>query len=346
MTDFENRTIDQRPLWLDMAEQAMRRWGYRPLETRWLGHGSNVVFKVTTADAEYVLRLHPSGSVGAARLRSELWWLSSIRRETTLLAPFPVRALIEGGEQPFLEPRQDKRPLLSIAYAALFEYIDGAVKPARALSASDVYRIGEYLGALHSEAQFEPPADFDRPRLDWEGLFGEDSPYASPGERLLKNAEQRAILADVARQLRDPLSKLASSPEATGLIHADLLAKNIVFGAEAIAALDFEYCGWGFYLYDLAPLLWQLKGDRAADYHELEDAIWRGYTSSRRVADSDRQLLEPFIAARQFASIRWLLSNLDNPSARAAAPPLIAARCAELKAFLATGRLGRRSPTL
>ena len=111
------------------------------------------------------------GSVDATRLSSELGWLSSIRRDTDLLAPFPVGALVDGREQPFLELRHDLLPPPSIVYAALFEYIEGEVKPARDLSAADVYRIGEYLGALHSDAQFKLPGDFDRPRLDWEGLF-------------------------------------------------------------------------------------------------------------------------------------------------------------------------------
>ena len=347
MVDFENRTVDQqRQLWREIADQAMRCWHFPPQKMRWLGHGSNVVFRVTTAAAEYVLRLHPPGRVEATRLRSELRWLSLIRRDTNLAAPFPVGMLVDGREQPFLELHHDLLPPPSVAYAALFEFVEGEVKAARDMSADDVYRVGAYLGVLHTDAQFNLPGDFDRPHLDWEGLFAEDSPYASPTERALVSAEQRGILDNVACQLREPLSKLTSTPEAIGLIHADLLAKNIVFRADSIAALDFEYCGWGFYLYDLAPLLWQLKGERASDYHVLEDAMWRGYTSIRPTAERERALIEPFIAARQFASIRWLLANQQNPTLRDLAPALIAERCSELKTFLETGVLRRASPTL
>jgi len=347
MSDFENRTIDQqRQLWLEIAAQALRRWGISSQKMRWLGHGSKVVFKVKAAQADYVLRLHPPGSGDPTRLKSELGWLSSIRRDTDLLAPFPVGALVAGREQLSLELRHDLLPPPSIVYAAFFEYIEGEVKPARDLSAADVYHIGAYLGALHTDTQFKLPGDFDRPRLDWEGLFGEDSPYASPTKSALGSAKQYGILDEVAKQLREPLSQLASRPGSTGLIHADLLAKNIVFRADSIAALDFEYCGWGFYLYDLAPLLWQLKGERASDYLMLEDSMWRGYTSIRPTAERDRELLELFIAARQFASIRWLLANQGNPTVRDLAPSLIAERCEELKVFLETGILRRASPTL
>lgn len=347
MIDFANRTRDQqRQLWLEIADCALRRWSLQPQKMRWLGRGSNVVFRVTAGDADYALRLHPPGSTETARLRSELEWLTSIRRDTDLLAPCPIVALVDGRERRSLALRHDLLPRASVVHAALFEYIAGESKPARNLSADDVYRIGEFLGALHSEAQFKPVENFDGPRLDWAGLFGEDSPYASPSESALGRAEQGGILDRAARQLRPPMAKLASEPDAMGLIHADLLAKNILFRADSIAALDFEYCGWGFYLYDLAPLLWQLKGEQAADYCVLEDAMWRGYTSVRSLAEDDRALLEPFIAARQIASIRWLQSHLDNPKVRAAAPALIAERCEELKVFLETGILRRSTPTL
>ena len=64
------------------------------------------------------------------------------------------------------------------------------------------------------------------------------------------------------------------------------------------------------------------------------------------VAESERELLEAFIAARQLASCRWLLANMQNESLRQIAPPLIAQRCDELKAYLDSGILRRSSPTL
>ena len=347
MTDFYERTIDQqRRLWLEIARRALRAWQLSPRKLRWLGQGRNVVLQVATRAADYALRLHPPGSVTASRLGAELRWLASIRRDTDLMAPLPLALTVDGRERLFLELRHEQLPPPSVVYAALFEYLPGEIKSARDLSEKDVGRIGEFLGGLHARAQTMKQPDFAGPRLDWEGLFGDDSPYASPTASNTPGAEELGILGDVAGALRAPLSTLASKPDAMGLIHADLLAKNIVFRRESIAALDFEYCAWGFFLYDLAPLLWQLRGERAHDYPALEAALWRGYTSIRPLLADDRQRLEPFIAARQLASIRWLLAHRRNPSLRAIAPTLIKERCAELRAFLETGRLRRATPTL
>jgi Ser/Thr protein kinase RdoA (MazF antagonist) len=344
MADVTDRTQTQRS-WLEIGALALRRWRLRADSMRLLAYGNKAVIRVTAADADYVLRLHPAESVNVKWLRSELAWLVMLRRSTDLLAPYPIAAPINGGEQVLVEMHTDQLPAAPKVYASLFEYIEGDVMSARDLRPIDVFGVGEFLGKLHTIGQYSPPEEFDRPALSWDGLFGDDSLYASAASELISR-EQHAVLVDLREKLRRALSRAVSSDDAAGLIHADLLAKNMVFRQPTIGALDFEYCGWGFYLYDLAPLLWQLKGERARDYTELEEAVWRGYTSVRPVAEGDRKQLEHFIAARQFASIRWLLANLGSPAVRQAAPSLIAERCRELEAYLDSGVMQRSTATL
>ena len=207
-------------------------------------------------------------------------------------------------------------------------------------------RLAHSWGELHSEGHFRPSSEFARPRLDWDGLFGEDSPYFNADYSKLLSVEQNHVFAEAAERIRATMSILDGRGDAFGLIHGDLLAKNIVFARGKPAALDFEYCGWGYFLYDLAPLLWQLKGERADDFRELEDALWTGYSAQRAVSSADRQKLEDFIAARQLASCRWLLANGHLPQVRENAPRLIAARAEALEGYLESGTLRRQSPTL
>ena len=342
MTDFHRWSLEaQQAFWLKLAHEIVGRWNLRPTALSWLGYSHNAVFKVSAADGDYVLRLQPPGRVKAAELRSELRWLRTIRRDTDLIAPFPRSAVADGKET--LLVSVDHPQLPPAIYGSLFEYAPGVVRPAAEIDFGDAFRIGVYLGKLHTAGQFQPPPGFSRPRLDWEGLFGERSPY-HPGD----NADliQSEALAQTAARVREVMRGLGPGADEFGLIHADLLAKNILFHQGGAAALDFEYCGWGYYLYDLAPLLWQFKGERAADYEQLEDALWSGYISIRPQADARRELLETLIAGRQLASCRWLAANLHHPTVRAAAPKLLAQREDELKGFLDSGKLRRRSPTL
>lgn len=345
--DFDKWDLDaQKTLYQELAAGALRGWGLTVIAVSWLTYSSNAVFALRTTDARFVLRLTLEGRVKESRLRSELDWLRAIRQRTDLLAPNPVPLPVKGEERLHARVRHDLLPPPHYVYGALFEHIAGRQKPARELCAADCHRIGRYLGRLHLEAQFDPPADFERPRLDQQGLFSAESPYQSANESPALEPGQREVFARVAGRVGQVMARLDGERESFGLIHADLLSKNVLFGNDRVAALDFEYSGWGYFIYDLAPLLWELRGERSADYAPLEDALLDGYRSARETALVDRDALEVFIAARQLASCRWLLQNLHHPQLRDAAPDLIRQRAAELEQFLSSGVLQRQSPTL
>lgn len=347
MSEFSQWNLrEQKALYYEIAAGILPQWGLSVESIAWLSYSTNAVFLVHSGDGEFVLRLNLSERVEETNLRSELEWLCAIRQNTNLLAPLPVSLSVDGVERMYAMSSHELLPSPRIVYGTLFERIAGEEKSATDLCTNDVYQIGCYLGRLHRDAQFYPPAGFDRPRLDSEGLFGADSPYRSANERHVLESAQREIFSAVAQQVRDVMTRLDSDADSFGLIHADLLAKNILFHGSTIAALDFEFCGWGYFLYDLAPLLWQLKGERAAEYAQLEDALWAGYTSVRTASSAQRKSLEAFIAARQLASCRWLLQNLHHPKVRETAPALLGERTAELEGFLTSGILWRKSSTL
>jgi len=346
--DFGEWDMDaQKALYADLAAAgALSQWGLPVKAISWLAYSSNAVFALRTTDARYVLRLSLPGRIKASRLRSELEWLRAIRQRTDLLAPAAVALSVDGDERLYARLPHEKLPPPHYVYCVLFEHIEGRSKSARELTDSDCRRIGRYLGSLHQEAQFEAPVGFDRPRLDSQGLFGAESPYGSAEESCALEAGQREVFSHVALRVGQVMARLDGERDSFGLIHADLLAKNALFRNNTIAALDFEFSAWGYFLYDLAPLLWQLRGERRADYDQLEGALLDGYLSARLNANVDREALEVFIAARQLASCRWLLQNLHHPQLRAAAPALIRERTAELEQFLCSGVLRRSSPTL
>ena len=336
----------QQALWQSLASEALSVWGLRAREVSWLGYSNNAVFKVATAGGDFVLRLHAPGPVTSARLRSELAWLRHIRQQSDLLAPFPLPVADTAMEDSLVALAHPQLPPPHQVIACLFAYMPGDGKAAQALTQDDVCAVGRYLAQLHTGGQFQPPGDFDRPRLDADGFFADDSPYASSREGDALTAPQLAVCREVAQAVEAAMTRLAQLPGSFGLIHGDLLAKNVLFSADGVAALDFEHCAWGYFVYDLAPLLWQLKGERPQDYAHLKAALWAGYASLRPQAKREREYLETLIVARQLASCRWLLQNQHHPQVRAAAPTLLAGRIDQLRAFLATGSLLRHTATL
>ena len=110
-----------------------------------------------------------------------------------------------------------------------------------------------------------------------------------------------------------------------------------MFDGETVGALDFELCSWGIDLYDLATFLWQMKP--LPNYERIADAFWHGYTQWRALPP--REWLEIFIAARQGASVRWVIQNRHLPYYAERIHDIIPQRIGEIAAFLDTGVLKR-----
>lgn len=329
---------------LDYAEQlgrlteagraALLHYDLARAELQPIVYVNNAVFQVSAPDgSQYVLRLHRPGHKPLASIQSELIWLRAIRQHTTLQIPQPVIStagdwlvdpLVAGLDQPLA--------------AVLFRWIEGQAHSNEAIPLEAVRQAGELLARLHKfAAGFAPEAGFVRPRLDWEGLFGESSSY-HPGEgAVIFTAEQRAIFAEVEARVRAVMDEIGESPDHFGLIHADFIAKNWLFNPAGAAALDFDDCAWGYYLYDLAPALLQFKYE--ARYADLRTALLQGYGAVSLLAEPDLKSLETLMAARHLASCRWLAGHLHHPRIRERAADLIAHRSGELANFLRTGTI-------
>jgi Ser/Thr protein kinase RdoA (MazF antagonist) len=210
-----------------------------------------------------------------------------------------------------------------------------------AITPEQAAQVGTFLARLHQfSASYQPPAGFERPRLDWTGLFSDDSIYASAGDSVF-SAEQVAVMRAVAERVRETMQALDAQPDSFGLIHGDFIAKNVLFSESQVCALDFEYCAFGYYLYDLAPAL--LGWNALPAYADLKAALWETYSRQRPQVADQAEYLETLVAGRHVASCRWIASNLHNPKIRNAAPEILAQRSDELRGFLATGQLLRES---
>jgi Ser/Thr protein kinase RdoA (MazF antagonist) len=292
---------------------------------------NNAIYRVINGQACYALRIHRPGHKRLAWIRSELTWLDAIRCETDLCVPEPFGSVYAGQLDGVAQP----------VICDLFGWIDGKSLQPDAISLEHVSAIGSFAAHLHNlSAKFHPPRGFERPRLDWDGLFGSESPYRSAGETQFFSQEQRKVLDDVAQRVKAVMAALDSNTAGFGLIHADLLPKNVIqrnCGETNICLTDFDDCAFGYFLYELAPLLWVYREDRR--YDDVRAALVSGYIAVRALPESHQDYLETFVAARHVASCRWVAGNAQHPDYRDRAPQIIAGRIDELRRFLSSGKL-------
>jgi hypothetical protein len=96
----------------------------------------------------------------------------------------------------------------------------------------------------------------------WHG----DNPSREDADRSLQLVQElftvgdAAILAAAFDVVWATTRALAAEPGAAGLIHGDLHQANYLCDGWDVRAIDFDDCGWGFRLYDVAVTLSELAG--------------------------------------------------------------------------------------
>jgi len=114
---------------------------------------------------------------------------------------------------------------------------------------------------------------------------------------------------DMVEQAR---RELGTGPDVYGLIHADLHQENYLFHRGHVRAIDFDDCGLGHFVYDLAATLSELRG--RPDYAVLRAGLLRGYRAVRPLRAEHERYLEVFYGLRLLQLTLWFLEQREHPA--------------------------------
>ena len=307
-----------------VALRALEQYPVIEARVQFVAHGENTTFRIDALDSSsdrpstFLLRVHRPNRHGrgvdsAAAIRSELEWLTAIRAETHLCVPEPVatstgelvcRAAVDGGES---------------RWCSLLRWMDGR-RRTRSARPIHLHRLGAAMARLHDHAdRWSLPEGFVRITWDRATFFGDVMEYGGlPAADVwpLVPARQRQKFDTVAAEVGAAMDGLGTGPGAFGLIHADLHLDNALFAGSDVRMIDFDDCGFGFRIYDVAVALWELR--HRDDYHAFRDALLEGYTSQRDLPAEQIALVDAFIAAREVAFGLWFVGTARvNPAFRA-----------------------------
>jgi Ser/Thr protein kinase RdoA (MazF antagonist) len=107
---------------------------------------------------------------------------------------------------------------------------------------------------------------------------------------------------------------LSARPGATGLVHGDLHQENYLFDGGAVRAIDFDDCGWGFLLHDVAVTLSELEG--RPGYAELRAALLEAHAAHGPLADDAGDHLAAFAVLRRVQLLVWVRESRAHPAFR------------------------------
>ncbi|MEQ9642170.1 MAG: phosphotransferase [Alphaproteobacteria bacterium] len=281
-----------------LARAAHRRWNADGGAPVLLQRRENAVFRVAGPDGgPAVLRIHRRGYHSDAALRSELAWMRMLG-QAGLPVPTPIPAG-DGGDLVNVEGWRadmlswlDGEPL-----GAIGTPLGLAGTPRRAV----FERLGALAGRLHDRSNaWNRPDWFKRPAWDLDGLTGENPLWGRPWELATLSTGDAGLLR---RAMAAARLDLASFEGDYGLIHADMLPENILVADGVPRLIDFDDCGFGWRLFEVATALFWHRAE--PDYGELEAALVRGYRQCKSLPETAVTALPLFMLLRGLSYVGW-----------------------------------------
>ena len=124
----------------------------------------------------------------------------------------------------------------------------------------------------------------------------------------------------------DKLKAFGKTPDRFGLTHADFLPENLMVDGDDVRIIDFDDCGYGWHVMELATSLFFLIGEEPYDL--AYEGLVEGYRSERDLPDEHLTMLPTFFIARGLNYIAWLESRQETETAKELGPVIIEGVCA------------------
>lgn len=316
-TSFQRLSLKDQLYALEtLARKVLPAYPLEVVSVEPLRYALNAEFLVTAlalgdsgSPKRYVLRVNAPGFHTEAEIRSELQWLLALNRTTDLIVPNPIPTKsgewVTSAEPPGIPvPR----------YCVLFEYIPGQAVE-NIISSENMEKVGVFIAKIHHHgALFTPPEGFTRKHWDLEGLSGGMLDVPAEEVYALLTDEERSVIQSAENLVAEATERLGKGKEVYGLIHADLHKKSYLFQGENAFVLDFDTCGYGYHIYDLAVPIWNLIDIKHGDIEALKSALFRGYRRVRTLSLAEERFLKNFIAARLMIHTLTLIAHREDPA--------------------------------
>ncbi|WP_188455875.1 phosphotransferase enzyme family protein [Virgibacillus oceani] len=298
---------DQLEKYLQIAKIAIQSYPALSQSTiTLLNYSENATYLVKhpTTGAKQILRVSRPDYHTKTEIESELIWLESINKHASLHVALPIRA--KNGEY-IQEVTLDKKRY----YCTLFTFLEGDAPDEE--KESELIRQFEILGeitALLHDHSINYGTNLDNiKRLSWnyETILGDKPKWGKWQDGLAITPERAVLFQKVSEKIQARLEAFGKKSTRYGLIHSDLRLANLLVEGDQIKVIDFDDCGYGWYLYDLATSLSFIE--HKSYVPGLIESWIKGYRKVRNLSQEEVQEIPTFVMMRRLQLVAWVGSR-------------------------------------
>lgn len=309
----------------------------------------NATFGVLHPDGrQTALRVHRVGYHSEAAIDSELAWIEAVRAAHIVRTPAVLPTRSGARFATVASPDAPSSGTAGRRQVAHFQWVDG-YEP-RAEDLLEVFaRLGSIAAHLHGHARFwvRPPG-FTRLRWDVATAVGRAGHWGWWGDGLGVGAAETALFSRLVEELGRRLGRYGDGPDRFGLVHADMRLANLLLerGAHApaeLSVIDFDDCGFSWFLYDLAASLSFIEHEPVVP--DLCAAWVDGYRAVATLSSEDLAVVPTLILLRRLLLVAWIGSHAHTDLARSMGEQFTRDSCDLAEAYL-SGRFLAGSTSL
>jgi Ser/Thr protein kinase RdoA (MazF antagonist) len=319
MSGFEHLSHEEQlPILLELAIAATAHYHLPPdLAVSLINLSENATYRIEAADGRrWALRIHRDGYHSRAAIASELSWLMDLRKTGVVVTPAPVKGrngeLIQQAMHPLLpRPRQ----------IVLFDWETGT-EPGIGHDLREPFEVlGEVTARMHLHARhWKRPPWFTRLTWDFETSLGDATPHWGRWrDGMGVDPAKEQLFGRAVELIGERLGRYGKNADKFGLIHCDLRLANLLIDGKAVKVIDFDDCGFGWYMYDAAtPVSFY---EHEPQVPELIEAWKTGYRRVLNLSPEDEAEIPTFVMLRRLLLVAWIGSHAETDLARSMGLP-------------------------
>ncbi len=303
--DFDNDFFDS------IAQQALSKYqwdGETYAEMIVLSENATYMVKYKeSGEKAGVLRVSRPGYHTLPELESEMGWLRQINDYTPLIVANPIKGF-------------DGRPVQEILgsdgnfyFCVICDYLAGSEpdESDQVKIVGDFEMLGETTAYLHRQASiWNGTKTIDRMEWTFDNIIGKTAAWGRWQDFDQMTPEAEELLERAGRIIHKRLRRYGKNQNNWGLIHADLRLSNILVDNNIIKVIDFDDCGFGWYLHDLASSISFIEHKEIVP--DLINAWLKGYKKVMPFTDTDFEEIDTFILMRRLQLMAWLTSHKES----------------------------------
>ena len=260
-----------------------------------------------TGAKDGVMRVSRPGYHTLDELNSEMKWLRQINEYTPLIVANPLKGL--NGQNIQVVTGPDKQNY----FCVICEFLSG-ISPDENNEEQMVKQfkyLGETTAYLHRQTEIWNGTK-KLNRIDWtfDNIIGKTPKWGDWRKFPDMTPEAQAYLEEIVQIIEKRLMRYGKNENNYGLIHADLRLANLLIEGEQIKVIDFDDCGFGWHLHDLASALSFIEEKPIVP--KLVNAWLSGYKKVLPFTDTDFEEIDTFIMMRRLQLTAWLGSHQQS----------------------------------